>query len=230
METNHKKIVLSLIDSLGVSNYEALGIIEVIKNDLQARLSSNTISNNIVTNQNYDTLKLTTKKTNNVKSQSSGIKTISTRLGDDEYNELQNLAYEKNCTISELLRQVIHNGQKENIKQTKNKKEKRVLSEEERQSLVERIAKARESKRLKQLQKIHITIPSNGQTNLKDWADKLMMQNKIKQRMYNGLIKLHNRGLFLEDTHQHNFMEIENLGLFSWKEFLKLRFEHFTKK
>ena len=75
-----------------------------------------------------------------------------------------------------------------------------------------------------------INIPSQPETNLKDWADTLVMKNKIKQRLYLGLIKLHNKGLFLEDTDQKSFLEIENVGMGCWREFLKLRFDHFAKK
>lgn len=197
MQTNHKKIILGLIDSLGLSNYEAIGILEVVKAEIQSRLSSTPVVRRRVelTSSYDDYLDSLTKK-----------------------DELQERELKRKYT------------KRENVSVLGPARPKRQLSEEQKKSLIERIAKARESKRLKKLEKKHITIPSNGQTSLKDWADILIMKNKIKQRLYNGLIKLHNRGFFLEDTHQQAFLEVENIGMDSWREFLKLRFEHFSKQ
>ena len=124
------------------------------------------------------------------------------------------------------------NGTKPEKKVKKVKEKKKYnISEERRAQLRLWALKMREQKLAKKVEpKNTTTIPSKPETNLKDWADNLVMQNKMKGRLYNGLIKLHNRGFFLEDTHQDAFLDTRNVGMDSWKEFLKLRFAHFSEK
>lgn len=236
---NPNQILMSVIDGFDMKPQEVVSLLERVKAEYYIRMYSPTVP--VVPEPVPITLVQTQFPFSQTTPNKSGVWRWKEEAVEKRVIERKQLAMTPSRKMRERHPDLVYLIEKKVVapKPAKKKKKKYNISEERREYLrnwanTMRSKKGNTDNKVEEVPivkpKPTITIPSNPETNLKDWADTLVMKNKIKQRLYLGLIKLHNRGLFLEDTDQKNFLEIENLGMGCWREFLKLRFDHFSKK